>query len=60
MMAGSTRLAMPKQDEYLKKNPIEIPGFGYKNTSYFKVKEQEKVDKARDLMNVANKATQSL
>ena len=47
MLEGPTKFEQPKTEEYLKNNPVYIPGIGYNNTSYFRVKRQEIKDKER-------------
>ena len=39
MATGPNAVPQPKQEEYLKENPVEIEGIGYKNTSYFRVQQ---------------------
>ena len=60
MATGPNALPQPKQEEYLKENPVDIDGIGYKNTSYFRVQQQEKIDRERHLLAISSKQNRSL
>ena len=60
MIQGQSRLSLPKQDEYLKNNPIEVDGLGYKNTSYFKLMTLEREQRRRKQLAEAGRVMQSL
>ena len=60
MINGPTRLSLPRQEEYLKKHPIELDGLGYRNTSYKKLVDIEEEERRQKQIADAGKVMQNL